>query len=107
MTRSKLPDRRPSVTVRAMVTLDNKEFMALLTIGFRDSECRIPAEVFCSSFKFGTSLNAMTSDACVLLSRLYQHGDNPQSIAEGLCQPHSLVGQIASVVAGMVAGEKL
>lgn len=98
MTRHKLPDRRRSVTTRTRVVLeDQSEWTLLLTIGFRDDGS--PAEVFCSSFKVGTAMNSIVSDACILLSRLYQHGDSPADIAASLCEPKSLVGQIAVVVA--------
>jgi hypothetical protein len=105
MTRHKLPARRPSITTRAPVTLDEGiQWVLLLTIGFRDDEHKVPAEVFCSSFKVGTSMNSIVSDACILLSRLYQHGDSPHDIADSLCEPPSLVGQIATIVASMTGG---
>lgn len=99
--RDKLPDRRPSLTVRKKVVIDTQEWVLLLTVGFREPELLTPADVFCSSFKVGTSLNAIVSDACVLLSRLYQHGDSPEAIAKGLSQPPSLVGDIAAAVAAL------
>lgn len=102
MGRHKLPARRPSLTLRVAVTLDEGiQWTLLLTIGFRDDAHKVPAEVFCSSFKTGTSINAIVSDACVLLSRLYQHGDSPQDIADSLSEPPSLVGQIAAIVASI------
>lgn len=80
------------------VELDGCNHNILLTVGFRDGGNR-PTEVFSSSFKAGSSLNAIISDACVLLSRLYQHGDNPHEVAFCLSEPPSLVGQIARWVA--------
>lgn len=103
MIRHKLPARRPSITLRVPATLDDGiQWTLLLTIGFHDYGHKIPAEVFCSSFKVGTAMNSIVSDACVLLSRLYQHGDSPQDIADSLCEPASLVGQIANIVASIV-----
>ena len=58
-----------------------------------------PAEVFCASFKVGTALNSIVSDACIILSRLYQYGDDPRDVAKRLCEPPSLVGIIAAAVA--------
>lgn len=100
--RNKLPARRPSQTVKTVVTLDGKEHRILLTVGFRDYAMTQPAEVFCSSFKVGTSMNAILSDACVLMSRLFQHGDPPAEIAATLCEPRSVVGAIAEAVANGV-----
>lgn len=102
MTRRKLPNKRPSVQQKVVVTLDGTEFHIILTVGFHDEARKRPAEVFSSSFKVGTSMNAIISDACVLLSRLYQHGDSPRDIADSLSEPPTLVGNIALVVASMV-----
>lgn len=99
--RERLSDRRSSITTRIEVEIDSQNHTILLTVGFREIESVNPAEVFSSSFKTGQTLNAIISDACVLMSRLYQHGDTPQQIADCLSQPPSLVGQIAVVVASM------
>lgn len=97
--RQRLPDRRPSVTERVAVTLDGgKDTYVIVTVGFEDMEMKKPREVFCADFKAGTSLHAIVMDACILLSRLLQHGDTPQELASSLCQPHSLVGTIAAHV---------
>jgi hypothetical protein len=100
--RDKLPDRRPSLTTKVFVEIDGHKYKILLTIGFRDEAMTKPAEVFSSSFKVGTQLNAIVSDSCVLLSRLYQHGDDPKEIAEGLSEPRSLVGEIALAVSKVI-----
>lgn len=101
MTRDRLPERRFSVTKKVNVTIDGAADHAMfLTIGFREDGR--PAEVFCASFKkVGTALNSIVSDSCILLSRLMQHGDAPADLAATLCQPPSLVGQIAAVVAAI------
>jgi hypothetical protein len=103
MTRTKLPNKRYSVQQKTTINLDGVDFHVILTIGFRDCARTQPAEVFSSSFKVGTSMNAIISDACVLLSRLYQHGDSPRDIADSLSEPPTLVGKIALIVADMVS----
>lgn len=98
MVRAVLPNRRSSVTTKIHVELDNgREVKLLVTIGFDQNGD--PAEVFCANFKTGTALHAIVMDACILFSRLLQHGDRPSDLARSMCQPHSMVGAIASAVA--------
>lgn len=56
-------------------------------------------EVFCADFKAGSETHAQIMDACILLSRLLQHGDSPAELAAAMCQPPSLVGTIALGIA--------
>jgi len=72
-------------------------FKVLITIGF--DAANNPIEVFCADFKAGTSLHSIVMDACILFSRLLQHGDEPDDLEHSMCQPHSLLGSIASAVA--------
>jgi hypothetical protein len=102
MARDKLSDRRFSATMPVVVDIDGHEHKILITVGFRDGDRKLPAEVFCASFKAGTGLNHIVSDSCVLLSRLMQHGDAPAELAKSLCQPPSLIGVIAAAVAAEV-----
>jgi hypothetical protein len=99
VTRAPPPTRRPSITEKIYVTIDNAEHTLLITIGYRDRGTKIPFEVFCASFKVGTALNSIVSDSCILLSRLMQHGDAPAELAAALCTPPSLIGTIAAAVA--------
>lgn len=106
MSREKLPDRRPSVTKKIIVTLDGgNDVHVLVTVGFADRDMRVPREVFCADFKAGTAMHAIVTDACVLMSRLLQHGDRPDIVAQTLCQPRSLIGCIAQAVADTVTEE--
>lgn len=96
MPRTRPPNRRFSATRKIPVTLEGKDHMVTVTVGFLDGR---PIEVFCASFKVGTSLNAIVGDACILLSRLLQHGDGPEELAKTLCTPPSLIGRVAQAVA--------
>ena len=109
MSRIKLPDRRLNQTLAVDVHLDNKTHRILLTVGFDvvviagthgPVKHHYPREVFCADFKAGTSLHAFVTDACILYSRLLQHGDDPAELRESMCTPPSLIGQIAKAVEG-------
>lgn len=93
-----MPDRRFSVNRAVEVTLDSgKSLKVQVTVGF-GTDGR-PMEVFCADFKAGTAIHAVIMDACVLMSRLLQHGDSPREILESMCQGPSLIGHVAQVVA--------
>lgn len=105
MAREKLPSRRANETRRVEFTMTDDEnrpvsFSLLVTVGFDDNG-RVK-EVYCSSFRAGTAMNAIVMDACLLFSRLLQSGDDPRDIASSLVKPYnaiSLVGTIAKAVA--------
>jgi len=101
VTRTPLPSRRPNVT--RTVTWTNtteKETRLLITVGF--DEHGDAREVFCADFKAGSDTHAVVMDACILFSRLLQHGDTPRSLADAMCSPPSLLGTIALAVANTV-----
>jgi hypothetical protein len=97
--RQRLPDRRASITEYVEAQLDGgKTKRILVTVGFDDAGQ--PREVFCADFKAGTAMHAVIMDACILLSRLLQHGDLPQDLYKALCdKPPSVIGAIACLVA--------
>jgi hypothetical protein len=98
MSRVRLDDRRPSITRAILVDMDGgQQIKILITIGFDKQEK--PREVFCADFKAGTSMHAIVMDACILFSRLLQHGDTPDKLESSMCEPHSLLGAIAAAVA--------
>jgi hypothetical protein len=108
--RRKLPDRRLSITSKVPVTLDMKTWKILITVGFEvqihlGKKHNVPLEVFCADFKAGTAIHTIVMDACILMSRLLQHGDTPEDIVKSLCQPPSLVGIIAQAVKDMMPCE--
>jgi hypothetical protein len=98
MTRAKLPDRRSSETHRITFRSENgHEQKILITIGFNDNGA--PKEVFCADFKAGTTLHSIVMDACILVSRCLQHGDDPAELSASMCQGPSLIGVIIATVA--------
>jgi hypothetical protein len=98
MTRVKLPPRRANETRRIKFVFEgDKETAILITIGFADDGT--PQEVFCADFKAGTTLHGIVMDACILLSRLMQHGDTPAELLASMCGQKSLIAAIAEAVA--------
>jgi hypothetical protein len=80
VTRTRLPNRRPGNTVTVPFEIsDGKVVKLQVTFGF--NAAWEVCEVFCADFKAGSSLHAMVMDSCILLSRLFQHGDQPNAIA--------------------------
>ena len=107
MARSKLPEKRPALTRKLLVNMmGGKQTHILVTFGFKKEEVitstttyrfRV-AEVFCADFRAGSDLHAIVMDACILLSRLMQHGDSPRELANTLCEG-SLIKEIATAAA--------
>lgn len=79
MTRERLPDRRPSVTMELIH--DWRAYS--VTIGFDIDRNRI-GEVFTHGAKVGSMMDAILDDACVALSLLLQHGIEPASLANSM-----------------------
>lgn len=97
MARAKLSDRRASVTIRVdHAWAGGNEVSVLVTLGY-DPLGNV-REVFSADFKSGTDLYFIITDACILLSRLLQHGDTPAEIAASMCSPASLIGTIAAAI---------
>lgn len=100
MSRIKPGSRRPNITRPVTFTGDGgAEIKILITIGYSTAVPDAAIEVFCASFKAGTQLHAIVMDACILFSRLLQHGDTPAELAAAMCEPPSLLGAIAAAVA--------
>lgn len=95
--RTKLSDRRASETRKITFAVESGgEMSVLITVGFdEEGEAK---EVFCADFKAGTTLHSIVMDACVLFSRLLQHGDTPAELFASMCRPPSLIGAIAAAV---------
>ena len=85
MTRARLPDRRPSVTME--LVHDCRPYS--VTIGFDLWTGKI-GEVFTHGAKIGSAMDGILDDACIALSLLLQHGVDPQ---------HSLPAWVGSVMA--------
>lgn len=94
--------RRPGITLPVKVELsEGKAVKVLVTVGFYEEghprEGK-PCEVFCADFKAGTQLHGIIMDACVLMSRLLQHGETADELAAAFSKPPSLLGRIAQAV---------
>ena len=102
MTRTPLPNRRPSVTTDT--TWDGHAFT--VTVGF-DADGN-PRDVFADNAK--GAMQATISDACVWASIAMQHGATPQDLAKSLGRipawingtegegPASPIGAIAAAI---------
>lgn len=90
--REKLPERRIGINL----DVPFKNSKVVITIGY-DSMFLVK-EVFCADFKAGSDSQAVVMDACILLSRLFQHGDTPQDILKSMCEPRSLIGTICQAI---------
>jgi hypothetical protein len=101
--REKLPDRRVSATKTLRHELTSgKDIKLTVTFGY-DGERKI-REVFCADFKAGSDHQALIMDACILLSRLLQHGDLPVDLAATMCSPPSFIGTIARGIVAELDG---
>lgn len=100
MSRTQLSDRRPAVTQRVDVAVGTKRVHVLVTYGFDSTGC--VKEVFCADFKAGTDLHAIIVDACILISRLLQHGYTPQQLLATLTAPPSLLGCLLAAAPAQV-----
>jgi len=82
MTRSPLPQRRPSVT-RELIWHDAKGSQTFtVTIGF-DPTTGAVREVFAGG-KTGTHIAAMVGDWCITASKLLQRGEAPAALLASL-----------------------
>lgn len=62
-----------------------------------------PGEVFARGAKAGSQLDGLVDDACIVVSRLLQHGEPPGTLVRCLGRdgdaPASVIGAIADLVA--------
>ena len=97
--RQRLPSRRQAETVDIKVGGNVYQ----LSIGYYD-DGRI-GEVFLGGPRSGSDMQGLLADLGVVISRLFQHGDTPSSLAVGMARlgdgttPASIVGVIADVLA--------
>ena len=97
--RQRLPDRREAETVN--IKIGGNEYK--LGIGYFP-EGRI-GEVFIAGPKSGSDMHGLLADLGVVISRLFQHGDTPASLAAGMARlgdgttPASIIGTIADALA--------
>jgi hypothetical protein len=97
--RTKLRERRFCANLNVTYRMFNgKEIKLAVTVGYDDQWNA--KEVFCADFKSGSDNQALVMDACILLSRLLQHGDTPQDLVNSMCSPLSLIGTICEAILG-------
>lgn len=86
MTRERLPDRRPHITCTVThldIFATGKPMEIEITYGFvLDGNRSVLKEMFVAAKSH--PLMPLINDVCILISRLLQHGDTIESIAEGL-----------------------
>ena len=78
MPRERLPDRRQSL----LTDLHHDGSRYVLCVGFKPDDS--PGEIFITGSKCGSHMDGLLSDIGVLLSRLLQHGDGIEELAEGM-----------------------
>ena len=100
MTRQRLSDRRPNLTVPFVY--DGGAYST--TIGFDVRDHRI-AEVFIHGAKVGSGMDRILDDACVALSLLLQHGVDPGELTSSMGRlgdgktPASIIGALTDLLA--------
>ena len=100
MSRTRLPDRRPSMTMQFPYEANKYS----VTLGFDAANDRI-GEVFTHGAKIGSAMDRILDDACVALSLLLQHGVEPAALAASMGRlgdgksPASVIGALADLIA--------
>jgi hypothetical protein len=100
MSRTRLPDRRPSMTMQFAYEANSYS----VTFGFDVANNRI-GEVFTHGAKIGSAMDRILDDACVALSLLLQHGVEPAALAASMGRlgdgnsPASIIGALADLIA--------
>ncbi len=99
MSRRRLPNRRPSLTVE--IVHDCCVYAVML--GFDPADWWL-GEVFAHGAKVGSAMDGILDDGCIALSLLLQHGVDAVSLAAtmgrlGDSSPASIVGALADLVA--------
>jgi len=100
MSRTRLPDRRPSMIMQFVYEANTYS----VTLGFDVANDRI-GEVFTHGAKIGSAMDRILDDACVALSLLLQHGVEPAALAASMGRlgdgktPASIIGALADLIA--------
>jgi hypothetical protein len=100
VTRTRLPDRRPNMTMEFVYEANTYS----VTLGFDVANDRV-AEVFTHGAKIGSAMERLLDDACVALSLLLQHSVSPDGLAASMGRigdgetPASIIGALADLIA--------
>lgn len=98
MTRTRLPNRRQAENI----VLEHGGMRFEVTIGFYPDGR--PGEVFTHGTKAGSTMDGLLDDACILVSRLLQHGVAASDLASsmgrlGNADAASVIGAVIDLVA--------
>jgi hypothetical protein len=104
MTRLRLPNRRQAETT----VIEHGGMRFEVTVGFYPDGR--PGEVFTHGAKAGSTMDGLLDDACVLVSRLLQHGVAAADLAGsvgrlGNAEPASVIGAVVDLVAKAAVAE--
>lgn len=104
MTRQHLPNRRPSMTVRAVWKSEMAEHPFHVTAGFEPESGAIREVFYADGQRTGSNLRDTVQDACILISLLLQHGATLEEIGRNLSVVR-LFGEVhpATIVGVIVA----
>ncbi len=100
MTRVRLPDRRPSLTIN--LSYENRTYSVTLGFDVRNNRA---SEVFTHGARIGSGMDRLLDDACVALSLLLQYGAEPSLLAASMGRlgdgktPASIIGALADLIA--------
>ncbi len=100
MTRLRLPDRRPSLTIS--LAYEHRSYSVTLGLDVRSDRV---AEVFTHGARIGSGMDRLLDDACVALSLLLQYGAEPTPLAASMGRlgdgksPASIIGALADLIA--------
>ena len=82
--RTRLPDRRPSVTRRVTWQTQASEHRFYVNIGVHPDTGQMLEVFYADGQRSGSQLQHAIQDACVLISLLLQHGVSPTEIGKSL-----------------------
>ena len=106
MSRERLPNRRQAETV----ALEHGGMNFEVTVGFYPDGR--PGEVFTHGAKAGSTMDGLLDDACIVVSRLLQHGVTAADLVGsmgrlGNAEPASVIGAVIDLVASTALGPAL
>lgn len=112
MTRTRLPNRRPSITLPVEWLTGDGVHHFTLTAGFCPTTGALREVFYADGQRHGSQMQHTVQDACVLISLLLQYGVHVTALAGSLGSvpvyganaPASPIGVIADALAALEAG---
>jgi len=104
--RTRLPDRRPSLTRKVVWATEASEHRFFVTLGVDPVTGALLEVFYADGQRTGSQLQHTIQDACVLISLLLQHGVAPEAIGKSLStapvmgepRPATVVGAIVEAL---------